>query len=265
MMMKNVLVALGAYLGKILLAVLVMTFCSEVEGQIITDRPDQTESSSTVGLGVLQIESGVQVSYEGPIGTLGSSIRSLIAPTSLFRYGITKGVELRLVSQFEDVKTGRFNTSGISDLEIGTKIQLLQKEGTDIEIAFLSHLIVPSGTKAISGNGYGTVNKLSISHSLTEKVGIGYNMGYDYTNGSNIGDFTYSVAIGTSVNNKVGIYIEPYGAWEEFETGVLNLDAGVTYLLNDNFQFDFSFGTGISHEMNYIALGFSWRALSSKE
>jgi biopolymer transport protein ExbD len=39
---------------------------------------------------------------------------------------------------------------------------------------------------------------------------------------------------------------------------VLNFDTGFTYLANENLQFDFSFGTGLNHRMNYLSIGFSW-------
>jgi hypothetical protein len=40
---------------------------------------------------------------------------------------------------------------------------------------------------------------------------------------------------------------------------VLNFDAGLTYLVKDNVQLDFSFGTGLTHKMNYISLGCCWK------
>ena len=43
-----------------------------------------------------------------------------------------------------------------------------------------------------------------------------------------------------------------------FENPVCNFDAGLTFLANENFQYDFSFGTGINNTMNYMSIGFSW-------
>jgi len=51
------------------------------------------------------------------------------------------------------------------------------------------------------------------SHELGERVSLGYNIGYDHINSDNI--LTYSVALGFSVNEKFGMYIEPFGFWEE--------------------------------------------------
>jgi len=224
--------------------------------QIITDRPDQTESSSTISSGHLQIESGLWLGFTE---MYSQTERQILAPTTLFRYGITKGIEIRILNQFENIKdqTSSGNISGISDIEIGTKIQLLQKNDITTEIAFLTHLIIPTGSKGLTNNIYGTINKLSISHQINENIGIGYNLGYNYYD-SEKGDLTYSLALGIGINDKAAIYIEPYGDIAELEKHIASFDAGFTYLLQDNFQLDFSFGTGVNYTMNYISAGFSW-------
>ena len=239
----------------ILVVIMMAIIFGYTNAQIVTDRPDQTESSSTVGAGDLQIESGILVAYEGNSAFI-SSTRQLLLPTNLLRYGLTKGIELRLLSQFETLRIYDKNIQGISDLEIGTKIQILQDESKDAEIAFLSHLVFPTGTEELTGGSLGIINKLCMSYPLNDNIGLGYNVGLNYL-GEGI-DLTYSLAMGTSVNDKIGVYVEPYGELAGFEEFVLNFDAGFTYLANDNLQFDFSFGTGVSHRMNYISVGVSW-------
>ena len=222
--------------------------------EIATDRPDQTESSAVVPGGSLQIESGIQVSFEGAEG-----LRQLLAPTTLFRYAPVDKFEIRVVSQFESLKTeyGSDAFNGIGDLEVGTKVQLLQKEYVNAEIALLSHVIVPIGTFNEERDDVGVVNKLCVSHQLGSNIELGYNLGYDILPDEN--QFTYSVALGVGVNDKVGIYIEPFGAVSEEGCHASSFDAGFTYLVRDNVQLDFSFGTGINYNMNYLAIGASWR------
>ena len=239
---------------RILIILMSMVMIGQLKAQIITDRPDQTESSSTVGNGNLQIESGLLIGF---VGEMVSSNRQILAPTNLFRYGITENIELRFLSQFESFRHDDINVQGISDIEIGTKIQLLKSESKNTEIAFLSHLIVPSGTKELTNDKYGTINKISISHEINERFGIGYNLGYNYF-GQGKGDLTYSIALGIAINDKVSIYIEPYGDFVDFDGYISNFDTGFTYLANENLQFDFSFGTGINKRMNYLSIGFSW-------
>ena len=224
--------------------------------ELITDRPDQTESSSTIPVRSLQIESGLLLGFaEGE----EISLREILAPTTLFRYGVTKGFEIRVVNQLISIKDKNTEEeyTGIGDLEVGAKIQLLRKEGINTEIAFLSHVVLPTGTEEVSIGNYGTINKLSISHKLTENIGVGYNVGYNYF-GIDNGFFTYSLAFGIGLTEKAGVYLETYGNVGILDEFLANFDAGFTYLLKPNFQLDFSFGTGINYTMNYISAGFSW-------
>lgn len=243
------------------LTILICLSIGKLFGQkIITDRPDQTESSSTVKKGDLQIESGILIKF---IEENSEIQRQLFAPSTLFRIGVIKGMELRVLTQVENIKfpNGENEFNGVSDLEVGTKIQLLQKENINSEIAILSHLIIPTGTKSHKNEKLGTINKLSISHELNDQVGFGYNLGYNYF-GIGKGDLTYSIALGFGISERVSIYIEPYGDLIEFKDYESNIDAGLTYLVRDNFQLDFSFGTGMNYNMNYnmnyISFGFSW-------
>lgn len=221
---------------------------------LVTDRPDQTESSVTVHKGKLQIESGMLFSS---FGESPYKVRSTVVPTTLLRYGITDGIELRFVNQFEKIKEGDVSYSGMNDLEIGAKIQLLKDKDVNTEIAFLTHLVIPSGSDQFRADQLGTVNKLAISHALSENIGLGYNVGYNYF-GEGKGDFIYSLALGISITDEMSIFFEPYGEIIEFKDFKANFDTGITYLLKDNFQLDFSFGFGLNHTMSFAGAGFSW-------
>lgn len=242
---------------KLFTTIILVLILGQINAQIVTDRPDQTESAASVGKGNLQIESGLLLGFEDNNGQI---VQQILAPTTLFRYGITEGIELRLVHQFETLKYGNKRTLGMSDFEIGTKIELLKSQKRNTEMAFLTHLILPTGSKELSSDKFGTVSKLSIAHAINENVDFGYNIGYNYF-GEGIGDLTYSVAFGIGINDKVGIYVEPYGDVIEFKKLMASFDAGFTYLANDNLQFDFSFGMGINHQMNYVSVGVSWIAV----
>lgn len=237
----------------VLLCVLVLTLKTFSQG-IVTDRPDQTESSVTVGKNDFQIESGV-------LYQKSDNSNSFFGPSTLLRYGFTNGVELRFVSQYESTEIGLeggdISYSGINDLEFGAKIQLLKKETINTEMAFLSHLIIPSAKENLSSNQVGVVNKLSISHVISDKIGLGYNIGYDYVGKQS--SLTYSAALGIQLSNSIGFYVEPYGEWGESNNFESNFDVGFSYLVNDNFQLDASYGVGLNNDMQYLSVGFSWR------
>lgn len=243
---------------KLKLTVVIAFLCvSTFAQQIITDRPDQTESSSTIPKGSLQIEMGV-------VAQTFENIDGFAGPSTLLRYGLFDCFELRIFNQFESIKIdyGFDNEkySGLSDLELGFKVQLFKKEDVNTEIAFLSHAIIPTAKGALSNDKMGTINKLSIAHELSDRIGLGYNVGYDYVGETH--NLTYSVALGFSLSDKVGAYIEPYGVYSEqgFYQGYF--DAGFTYLTNDNFQLDVSYGLGLNNDLQYFSAGFSWNIAS---
>lgn len=238
-----------------LIAVFVLIGLSAKSQTIITDRPDQTESSSTVDKGALQIESGI---LYGTVKDDFFSEEVLLAPTVLWRYGITYGIELRLLTEFASVKDKLTSdkSSGVTDLQVGTKIQILKKEDVKTEIAFLSHIIIPTAKSELTLNEIGTINKLSIAHDIGDTFGLGYNVGYDYF-GFGSGNLTYSLALGLSISDKVGLYIEPYGSLVELDKHEASFDAGFTYLVQDNLQLDISAGTGLNYNMNFVSIGCS--------
>ena len=175
---------------------------------------------------------------------------------------LTNGIELRLLTEFSSIKDKltSVKASGLADLQVGTKIQILKKEDVKTEIAFLSHLIIPTAKNALTLDEIGSINKLSIGHDIGDVFGLGYNIGYDnYGFGS--GNLTYSLALGYSISDKVSFYIEPYGALVELDYHESNFDAGFTYLIDNNFQLDISGGTGISQNIQdiYISAGISFR------
>ena len=194
---------------------------------INTDRPDQTESSAVVPAGSLQWECGFSSTWTP---TFGGTLRELAVPNSLFRVSLHEKFELRVVHQLNrisDVDWGGEDqiAEGTSDVELGAKIQLWQREGSRTEIAYLGHAVLPTGDPDLNGSSTGMVNKLCISHDVGRDWALGY-----MANGVHLASF----------------------------------DAGLTLLSSDQWQWDISYGTGINHRMNFTAVGFSWLVLPNR-
>ena len=102
----------------------------------------------------------------------------------------------------------------------------------------------------------GVINKLCFSHNTNSKIGLGYNIGYNYFE-NNTGDFTYSLVFGYPLTKKINVFIEPYGETSEFEEHLSNINMGLTYLLADKIQLDYSFGTGLNNSFSFMSIGFS--------
>lgn len=219
---------------------------------ISTDRPDQTESSTLMSVKNIQIETGVILANT-------PNLKANLLPTTLFRYGLNKGLELRLLvnySALKEASTG-FKVNGFNDLEIGAKIQLKEKKESATEIAFLTHVSIPTAKASLTAQNIGTLNRVLVSHSLSEKSAIAYNIGYTYFGYGN-GDGIYTLSFSTKLSNKAFIYIEPYGVYENFSTLTTSFDTGIAYSIKNNVQVDFSYGTGLNHQMNFVSFGVSW-------
>lgn len=232
------------------LFVLAFGFGLDATAQIVTDRPDQTESALTVPAGAFQMESGIASEY-------AAGIRVISAPNVLLRYGIFKNFELRLFNQILDFKNSFAHIQGIGDLQFGAKLQILNNESSNTKIALLSHLVLPSGSESFRSNYVGTISRLCISHQLTESLGLAYNVGYQYYS-TQEGELIYSLSLSKSINNKFSIYLEPFGGLDGFEEVTLALDTGFTYLINPNVQLDFTYGVGATSRFNFFAAGVSW-------
>ena len=205
--------------------------------QISTDRPDQTEGTHVLRNGDFQIESG---------WTFNSDRGSL---NNLLRIGTFKGIELRfstnLISVHEDM-TGLFPS--LDNLEFGAKFKILDKKETLTKISFLSHLSVST---EYSDNSGGLLNRILVSHELSESFELAYNLGYSKYFEQDNGLVVYSLVVAKSFGNLgafVEIFGESYSSW----------DLGITYLIKDNLQADISYGQGINNELSYLSIGAAW-------
>tara|TARA_B100002052_G_C15846313_1_gene582692 strand:+ start:393 stop:1124 length:732 start_codon:yes stop_codon:yes gene_type:complete len=218
---------------------------------INTDRPDQTEGSSTINKGTFQIETGILLSEDD-----NTNEKSLFLPSTLLRFGITDNIELRIFQEIEH-KIYHSNTiTGFNDLQLGLKLQLFKKENSATEIAFMSHINLPNSSDFFSNNRIGIINKLCISHPTNKRTQISYNIGYDYMQKGN-GDITYSIVTSYAVNDKFNTYIEPYGEINELSEHLGKINLGFTYLIKENMQFDYSLGSGVNHIFNFTSIGYS--------
>ncbi len=168
---------------------------------------------------------------------------------NLFRIGIFKGIELRfstnLISSHEDM-TGLFPSP--DNLEFGAKFKILDKKETLTKISFLSHLSVSTD---YSDNSGGLLNRILVSHELSESFELAYNLGYTKYFEQDNGFLVYSLVIAKSFGN-LGAFVEIFG------DSYSNWDLGITYLIKENLQADISYGHGINNELSYLSIGAAW-------
>ena len=118
-----------------------------ISDEMITDRPDATESPNIVPRGAIQVETG---GYYSRFKDQDLKHETHGYNTTLFRYGLLENFEIRLGWNLEDRKITHKNSrlqedisSGFSPLLLGMKIALIDEKGIIPQIGLLGHLSLP--------------------------------------------------------------------------------------------------------------------------
>lgn len=241
--------------------------------ELVTDRPDQTESSSVVPPGYFQVETGWTFTRNEEDGVVRSHTHEL--PGTLLRMGVVSRLELRLgwaggmweETRLEGRKT---DAGGAGDMDVGAKIYLWEEQAWIPEAAFLAGTTLPIGQDPFSSGRADPSFRISLSHTLSERFSLGYNLGATWeTELGQSGDrdtlslFNYTAVIGVGLTNRVGVFMEAFGDVPFNASGGPrnSLDGGLTVLLRDNLQLDASVGVGISAAADdwFAGLGVSVR------
>lgn len=236
---------------------------------LITDRPDQTESSALVPLHAFQIETG----FIRENKYVGNYTHKFFAyNTTLLRYGISNNLELRLGweylgEDFDILYEHSNKVSGFGPLYTGFKIKIREEQAVGPEIAFLGSLTLPTIADPVFKPDYIAAGmRVAVAHYLSERLSFGYNLGLEWDGNSAAPATFYSAAFGFGLTEKLALFAESYGLIYEFDEAELLLDTGFTYLLSPNFQLDVSAGMGINDLAidNFISFGFTYRFLNQE-
>lgn len=227
---------------------------SPYDEPLVTDRPDFTESSSTVGLDVIQLEMGYSFVYNDDDAT-GDETHTHTAPEILLRYGFLDSVELRVgwTYGWEETEVGGMHdaTDGGSDLSIGLKIDLFEQCCWRPEQAVIVSTASDSGATHFSSNTFTAGVTYTYGWELANEWALGANTGF-FTDREGADDFVVwlqSVAIGIPINDCWGFYAEYFGLYESHKAGAIDqhfMNVGLTYLVTNNLQFDVRVGMGLN-------------------
>jgi hypothetical protein len=231
----------------------------EVE-RIDTDRPDQTESAVTLPRKVFQMEFGF-----GKMN-LADKDYNFSHPTFLFKYGLVKRVELRLegnlFSEHDHLILDPKTTTRFDALEVGTKIALFEEKGWRPKTSFLGHLGLPFTASDVdpAQTVFGSL-RLSFQHTLSERAGLGYNVGAVWDGFTNRPTWMYTFSPNINIGKRWYAYVETFGFFRDGEAPQNSLDAGMAYYVSNETKLDLSGGIGLgSNPMrNYVAIGASFR------
>lgn len=230
--------------------------------EIVTDRPDVSESSEVVGKGRYQIEASMVSQRDDAAGT---RTRVVNTPT-LLRIGVAEQWELRLESdgltRLRADGTAPVRASGMADMALGIKWHMQDGDDDDFvpSVAWLFHTDFATGAKAFRGHGPRPSLRMVAEWELPQGWSVGAMPGV-FNEKSESGErFTaglLAAVLGKEFSARWRGYIEfsaEQFAPTRFGGNVTSWDAGVAYLVNKDVQLDFSISRGISQS----AVDASW-------
>jgi hypothetical protein len=241
--------------------------------EMVTDRPDATESAVVVPRGYYQFELGwTHSEYED------EGIKDVVDsfPELLVRIGLSRRVELRAgFDGYEWEEVGSSGTEiesreGITDTNLGVKVGLFEEKGALPQMAVLATLNFPTGAEEFTESRVLPELRMAFSNTLTERLSLGYNVGAfwfkeeradgtETTSSSAI----WSVSLGVGITEWLSGYVEALGNPVLSALGSTSsaVDGGLTYLVRPNIQLDLAGGTGISGDAPdwFAGLGVSFR------
>lgn len=214
-------------------------------GGINTDRPDFTDASTTVGLGVLQLETGYTF-------TKSSGTESHSWGEPMIRYGVLANwIELRMaVAPVTERSTS--TRSGIEDLYLGVKLALMQQDGLLPGLAVVPQMTVPTGSAKFSADrvlpGINLLYGWDLSDALSMEASTHLNLAVD-DDAKSYTQWAQSLSVGLSLNEKLSSFFEWYALFPVSSATASTehyLDVGLAYALGDDLQIDVRVGKGLN-------------------
>jgi hypothetical protein len=220
---------------------------------IDADRPDFTESTETVPPGSIQAEGGYTYSRDES-GT-NHSIGEL-----LIRVPATSHAEARVaVNSYSITRTAGSVQRGFEDIEIGTKVRLIDHEERSLipSVSILALTTLPTGHRGIGSRTMQPTAKLALGWQLSERFSLQSNSNYTYASedGTRFSQWANSVSFGADLTPRLESFLEWFGT-SPASLGARRadyLDAGAAMRFGTSLRLDARVGINTRTTKNYFA------------
>ena len=222
------------------------------------DRPGIATGTYTVNPGQYILEMGIQSNFRRD----GNKPNALAVPQLTLRGGITDKLEWDIISNgavLSDADGERAEWS-FSDVSVGGKYNIVESDSWNLSALALVSL--PVGTKGTTSDDVAPLIGLLWDANINDSISAfgNVNISSFEAGEGRIHDVQVALGLNFSHSEKVGSFVElfaskPYG--DEPSTAVF--DAGLTYLLKDRIQLDFSAGVALNNDSdNFVGAGVAW-------
>lgn len=232
---------------------LLLTICNRISGQtkepINTDRPDQSDGTYTMPKKNLQLETGF---------IYGKNEENYFTHDIMLRYGITSSTEVRLLFDYGKIAS----ETGIFAPGISVKQHLISQRNWLPEITAVGYLRLPFlATTNFKTDNPATTFLFAFQNIITDKFSIGYNFGTTFDGDHPYENWIVTASLGFTATKRISFFAEYFASFAKVIQPSNNVDTGVLWLLNNNFQIDLAIGSTIYEQdkNKFITTGISYR------
>lgn len=241
---------------------------ANLDEPLVTDRPDFTEASSTVGQGVVQCENGYTYSFDndGIDETISHSY-----PESLWRIGVfAEWFEVRFAFNYAHEEVNSVNDSGWEDIYVGAKLGLTGQAGILPEMAIVPQMTIPTGDDTLTADevmpGINWLYSWEINDFLSTAGSTQFNRAPDVLTSDPYTEWAQSWTLGYTLTDNVGAYTEWFGFFPHSADSAETehyFNGGFTFYLTDNVMWDIRAGVGLNEAADdyFAGTGLSFRFL----
>ena len=219
--------------------------------ELVTDRPDFTESSMVVGRGMLQVEMGVTLESDGEAD---ERERPLTLPLALIRFGVSRRLELRLSTDGYVVNSigtgpGKYTNTGHADVEVGAKYVLWPTGKRGEALAVIPIVSLPTGDDDFTSGTVDPTIKFTWAADLPKAFAISGNVNISRLSddlGRSYVEQVLSVSVGRDLTGGWTAYWEVFGVMPHPDSNGWTVNTGISHLVGANAQVDFEVGRGVT-------------------
>ena len=229
------------------------------------DRPGVATGTGVMPFKGVMWETGFEAGFGKDI--LGRKEYSVLLPSTMFRFGITKFAELRVAFDgLMTIDSDKKCAYDVATVTVGTKVRIF--DGSEQykwipKTALMVNLIIPSTKYMASLMKVAPTIHLLFSNEVTSWFNISYDVGVEWDGIQPKPDTFLALCLGFNMTDWAGAFIESYNYFTDYGKNTdaeCGIDGGFNFMVHDRVQLDVyaGFDARDPKASSYVGLGVAW-------
>ena len=229
------------------------------------DRPGMATGTGVMPFKGVMWETGFEAGFGKDI--LGQNEYSVLLPSTMFRFGITKFAELRVAFDgMVSIDADKKCAYDVATVTVGTKVRIF--DGSEQhkwipKTSLMVNLVIPSTKFMASMMTVAPNAHLLFYNEVTSWFNIGYDVGVEWDGIQPKPDTFLALCLGFNMTDWAGAFIESYNYFTDYGKNTdaeCGIDGGFNFMVHDRVQLDVyaGFDARDPKASSYVGLGVAW-------